>query len=84
MADWLGALSVCLLVFLSTFPVAVPFIFIGDATLALHVSDAIAILMMLLCGYGFARYAGLPAWTTAVTTVVIGIALVAIAVALGG
>jgi hypothetical protein len=34
--DWLGALAVCLLSFLSTFPIVIPFILIGDARLALR------------------------------------------------
>src|SRR5262245_17230923 len=41
--DWLGALGICLLVFLSTFPIAIPFLFIGDAWVALRVSNAVAI-----------------------------------------
>jgi hypothetical protein len=82
--DWVGALGVCLLVFLSTFPVALPFIFIGDARLALRVSNAVAIVMLFLCGYLFGRYAGLRPWTTGLASVAIGGALVAVAIALGG
>jgi hypothetical protein len=36
--DWTGALGLCLLSFLSTFPVVVPFLFLSDAKLALRVS----------------------------------------------
>ncbi|MCC6492300.1 MAG: hypothetical protein IT424_04695 [Pirellulales bacterium] len=36
--DWLGAVGVFLLVFLSTFPVVTPFIFMHDARLALRFS----------------------------------------------
>ena len=82
--DWVGALGVCLLVFLSTFPVAVPFIFIGDARLALRVSNTIAIVMLFLCGYLFGQYAGLRPWATGLCSVVIGGVLVAVAIALGG
>src|SRR5262245_64458337 len=35
--DWLGGLGICLLSFLSTFPIVVPFMVIGDARLALRV-----------------------------------------------
>jgi VIT1/CCC1 family predicted Fe2+/Mn2+ transporter len=82
--DWVGALGVCLLVFLSTFPVAVPFIFIGDARLALRVSNAIAIVMLFLCGYLFGQYAGLRPWVAGLCCVAIGGALVMVAIALGG
>ena len=83
-SDWLGALGICLLVFLSTFPVAIPFLFIGDAWLALRVSNAVAIAMLFLCGYAFGHYAGLRPWPTGLAMVAIGGVLVAITKALGG
>ena len=46
--DWVGALGVFLLVFLTTFPVAIPFIFMRDAGPALRVSNVIAILMLFI------------------------------------
>jgi hypothetical protein len=45
--DWVGAVAICLLVFLSTLPVAIPFMLIDDARLALRVSNAIAIPVRL-------------------------------------
>src|SRR5438874_9080216 len=45
--DWLGAVGVFLLVFLCTFPVVIPFIFMHNAEPALRVSNAIAIMMLL-------------------------------------
>jgi VIT1/CCC1 family predicted Fe2+/Mn2+ transporter len=82
--DWIGAVAVCLLVFLSTFPVALPFMFIGDARVALRVSNAVAIVMLFLCGYLFGHHTGLRPWVTGLSSVVIGGALVVIAIALGG
>ena len=46
--DWMGALGVCLLVFLCTFPVVIPFIFMSDAQSALRVSNAVAVTMLFL------------------------------------
>src|SRR5688572_17738648 len=43
--DWSGALGVFLLVFISTFPVAIPFIFMHSAGPALRLSNLIAIVM---------------------------------------
>jgi VIT1/CCC1 family predicted Fe2+/Mn2+ transporter len=83
-SDSLGALGICLLVFLSTFPVAIPFLLIGDAWLALRVSNAVAIAMLFLCGYAFGHYAGLRPWRTGLAMVAIGGVLVAITIALGG
>ena len=82
--DFLGAAAVCLLVFLSTFPVALPFLFINDARLALRVSNAIAIVMLFLCGYWLAPSAGLRPWSMGLAMVAIGGMLVAVAIALGG
>src|SRR5262249_22040674 len=44
--DWGGALAVFLLVFLTTFPVAVPFIFLKTPAVALRASNGIAIAML--------------------------------------
>jgi hypothetical protein len=83
-SDGLGALGIFLLVFLSTFPVVIPFLVFDDARLALRVSNAIAIAMLFGCGYAFACYAGLRPWPTGLAMVVIGGVLVAITIALGG
>ena len=48
--DWLGALGVFLLVFVSTFPVAIPFIVMQDAGRALRASNAVAIAMLFILG----------------------------------
>jgi hypothetical protein len=82
--DGLGALAVFLLVFLSTFPVVIPFLFVGDPRSALRASNAVAIVMLFLCGYAFGRCAGLRPWLMGLLMIAIGIALVGIAVALGG
>ena len=82
--NWLGALAVFLLVFLSTLPVVIPFIFIDQALVALRVSNAIAILMLFLTGYAFGRYAGHRPWRMAFSMIVVGAALVGITRALGG
>jgi VIT1/CCC1 family predicted Fe2+/Mn2+ transporter len=82
--NFTGALGVFLLVFVSTFPVVVPFMFIRDARLALHVSNVIAITLLFGCGYMLAHYAGLRRIRSGLAMVAIGAALVALMVALGG
>ena len=54
--DWTGALGLCLLSFLSTFPVVIPFLFLSDARLALRASYAIAIVMLFSLIGGFAGF----------------------------
>jgi len=82
--DWLGGLGVCLLVFFSTLPVVVPFMFIADPARALRVSNAVAIAMLFGCGYAFGRCAGLWPWATGLMMVAVGAALAGVAIALGG
>jgi hypothetical protein len=82
--DFKGALGVFLLVFASTFPVVLPFIFIGDVQLAKRLSAGIAIAMLYLCGHQWGRYAGLAPWRAGLVLVLLGCAVEAVVIALGG
>jgi len=83
--DWLAALGVFLLVFLTTFPVAIPLWLIADAKLAVRISNAIAVVMLFIAGYAFGRYAMRRHWwATGLAMVVLGVVLVAITIRLGG
>ena len=82
--DWQGSGAVFLLVFLSTFPVVIPFLFIDNVRPALRLSNAIAIAMLFLTGWAFGRIAGRPPWVMGVSMVVLGTVLVALTMALGG
>ena len=81
--DWIGALGLCLLSFLSTFPIVIPFIFISDARLALRVSNSVAIVMLFFCGRAFGYRCGLRPWAAGLSMVANGSALVGVAIALG-
>ena len=72
------------LVFLSTFPVAIPFIFMQDVGTALRASNAIAIVMLFLLGYTFGRMTGRHAWLFGIAMVALGSVLVGMTIALGG
>ena len=82
--DWLGAGGLCLLCFLSTFPIALPFIFVSDARSALRISNAVAVALLALCGYAFGYRSAIPPWVTALVMVAFGAAMVGVAIALGG
>ena len=82
--DWQGAFGVFILVVAATFPVVIPFVVIDDARVALRISNVLAVASLFLCGFLFGRHAGLPPWPTGLVMVVVGAALVAIAIALGG
>jgi VIT1/CCC1 family predicted Fe2+/Mn2+ transporter len=82
--DVLGAIGICLLSFLSTFPIVIPFILMGDARSALRLSNVVAIAMLFVCGYAFGRWAGFRPWATGLLMVAVGLVLVGVAIALGG
>ena len=73
-----------LLVFVSTFPVAIPFIFMHDAGPALRVSNAIAIVLLFILGYAFGRGAARNPWVMGISMVALGAILVGMTMALGG
>jgi VIT1/CCC1 family predicted Fe2+/Mn2+ transporter len=72
------------LVFVSTFPVVIPLLFVSEVRPALRLSNAVAIVMMFFCGYVFAQCTGLRPWPTGLLMVAIGCAMVGVAIALGG
>ena len=82
--DWRGALGVFLLVFLSTFPVVIPFIVMSDAVPALRVSNAIAVALLFVAGYAFGRITGRRPVVAGIVMVVFGSILVGLTIALGG
>ena len=82
--DWKGALAVFLLVFLSTFPVIIPFFLVHDPARALRLSNGIALFLLLYSGYRLGKYALRSPWGTALAMAAIGIAVVAGTIALGG
>jgi len=82
--DWRAAARVFLLVFLSTFPVTIPFIFIQQARLALRISNAVAIAMLFGCGYAFGRHSGFRPWRVGLLMVAVGLALVGLTIVFGG
>jgi hypothetical protein len=81
--DYLAAIGVFLLVFLCLFPVAAPFLLIDDVAHAMRLSNAVAVGMLFLTGSTLGRQVGRP-WRTGFLMVTIGIALVGVAMALGG
>ncbi len=82
--EWLGGLAVFLLVFLSTFPVVIPFMCMQQAGVALRVSNAIALGMLFLTGCAFGRITGRRWWIMGISMAVLGLVLVGLTIALGG
>ena len=82
--DWLGAAVSFGLVMISCIPAAIPFMLIDDARLALRVSNAVLVALLFFTGYWWARYTVGKPWRAGLAFLVIGVALVAAAIALGG
>jgi hypothetical protein len=82
--DLMGGGAVCVLVFLSTLPVAIPFMLVHDPQPALRISNVVALVMLFLLGHSVARHTGGSSWRLGFGMLGLGVVLVAITIALGG
>ena len=82
--DLLGGVGVFLLVFLSTFPVVIPFLLMKDVTRALSISNGIALALLFLAGFLFGRATNSGPWRTGFITLAVGSVLTITALVLGG
>jgi VIT1/CCC1 family predicted Fe2+/Mn2+ transporter len=82
--DLLGALGVFLLVFLSTFPVILPFWLPVEPRLALRLSNGVAIVLLFIVGLWVGKYVCNRPLLMGVSMVALGVVLVGITIALGG
>jgi hypothetical protein len=82
--DLYGAVASFWLVFFSCLPAALPFLIFSDPTRALRVSNGILIVMLFLVGHKWAQYANVSRLAAGLAMVVIGLALVGVAILLGG
>jgi len=83
--DLWGALASFWLVVVSTIPAAIPFLVFRDQPrFALRVSNGLLIALIFLVGFRWARYTGGSGWRIGLALSLVGVALVAVAVALGG
>ncbi len=82
--DLRGALAVFLIVVMSTVPVILPFIFLQDLSIAMRISNAIAVAMLALIGFAYGRASGISAWWMSGSMVLLGCVLVGLTLALGG
>jgi VIT1/CCC1 family predicted Fe2+/Mn2+ transporter len=80
----LDAVGIFLLVVVTTFPVVIPFLMSDNALRALRLSNAIAMAMLFVTGYLFARLTGRRPWVVGALMILLGGALVGITIALGG
>ena len=79
-----GAVGVLLLVFFSTLPVVLPFLFTEDTWRAMRWSNGIALVLLFWTAYIQARWGGLRRISFSLVMVALGAVLVALTIALGG
>jgi VIT1/CCC1 family predicted Fe2+/Mn2+ transporter len=82
--DLLAAFAVFWLVFLTALPAVVPFFLVSDPRLAMRASNAVLVALLFGVGWAWAGYTGAGRWRTALFMALVGVALVAVAIALGG
>jgi VIT1/CCC1 family predicted Fe2+/Mn2+ transporter len=83
-ADLMGALVSGVLVVLVSIPGAIPFVVMDDARLALRMSNGILLALLFITGFYWARYTLGSPWIAGFSFLAGGVALVVIAIALGG
>jgi hypothetical protein len=83
-SEYLQALAIFFWVFLITFPVTIPFIFMDSVADAMRVSNAIAIGLLFVVGFAYAKLAQYRPWFTGIVMVVFGSLIVSATIALGG
>ena len=72
------------LVFLTSLPAVLPFLLLEDAMIALRASNAILVGLLFFVGWRWAEHTGASRWGTGLVLLLLGVALVAVAIALGG
>jgi hypothetical protein len=82
--DCTQAVKIFVLVFLSTFPVTLPFIFIDNVHIAIRVSNAIALILLFLFGVYLGKQTSRNRIIMGVAFALIGFILVFVTMALGG
>lgn len=82
--EWLAGVGVFLLVVVATLPVVLPFLLVHEPRRALRISNGIAILLLFLTGYLYGYHTGHRPLRSGLIMIVIGAAMVAMTIVLGG
>ncbi|MBP0588661.1 hypothetical protein J8I87_02805 [Paraburkholderia sp. LEh10] len=82
--DFIGALAIFLLVVVSTFPVALPFVIFKDVATALVVSRVLTLVMLFGAGLALGRVSGASGVKAGLAMTTLGVVLTMAIIALGG
>lgn len=83
-ADVMGAVAIFCLVVATALPAVLPLLLISDPWIALRASNLLVIVLLFIVGYYWAGYIDINRWLAAFGLTGLGLALVAIAIPLGG
>jgi VIT1/CCC1 family predicted Fe2+/Mn2+ transporter len=82
--EFAAAGLICGLVFVSTFPLVLPFMVMQEPYLALRVSHGIAVVMLFVLGWKLGRWSGASPLGAGTLLAMVGVVLAVLCVALGG
>ncbi|SAK77890.1 hypothetical protein AWB80_04682 [Caballeronia pedi] len=82
--DFLAALGIFIIIVLSTFPVAAPFVLVKHVPTALLISRVLTLAMLFFCGFALGGYAGWSGWKAGLSMTALGVLLTMAIIALGG
>ena len=82
--DFVSAIVVFVLVSATALPGVIPFLLLDDSYMALRLSNAVLIVLLLVVGYWWAHYTDARPWRAALTVLLLGMSMVVVAVTLGG
>ena len=82
--DLVGAVSTAVLSILAVLPSLLPLLLLDNITLAIHVSNAVSLLVIFATGYSWGTHTGTSPWKTGLLLASVCLAMVLIAAVLGG
>ena len=82
--DIMGAIEIFCLVFATALPAVLPLLVIDDPWLALRLSNLLVVGLLFVVGYHWAKYVDTNPWSAGLGLLSLGLAMVAVAIPLGG
>jgi hypothetical protein len=82
--DLVAASMIAVLVAATALPGAIPILLVADGALAVRLANLLQLCLLFAVGYRWARYVGANPWRTGLSIVGLCLALVAVAIPLGG
>lgn len=82
--DILGGIAIGVLIFIATLPVVVPFLIFSNPTVAVRISNLIALVLLFVLGWWWGRAVGASPFGVGAGVTTVGLTLVLITIVLGG